>query len=70
MMTDGAARVVDPFQIRDWRATLDLLESSGPKALISAVRNAEASDPDDIRWPRNKLSDDATVIYSEGFSVP
>jgi hypothetical protein len=68
-MTDGAARVVDPFRLRDWGAVLDLLATGGPKALIDDVRRAEASDPEGNRWPRNKISDDATVIYSEGISA-
>jgi hypothetical protein len=67
MLTDGAARVVDPFGLYGWPKLLDLLASHGPSALISEVRAAEASDPHGIRWPRNKLSDDATVAYWSGF---
>jgi hypothetical protein len=66
MMTDGATRVVDPFQLHDWRSAMDLLASGGPGALIAEVRRAEASDPDGTQWPRNKLSDDATAIYCDG----
>jgi len=67
MMTDGAARVVDPFHLHDWPSVLDLLATGGPGSLIAEVRRAEASDPGGARWPRNKLSDDATAIYCEGF---
>jgi len=31
--------------------------------LIARVRDAEQSDPDGVRWPRFKPSDDATAIF-------
>jgi hypothetical protein len=67
MLTDGAARAVEPFGLYDWPKLLDLVASQGPRALIDQVRAAEASDPQGIRWPRNKLSDDATIVYCSGF---
>jgi hypothetical protein len=67
MLTDGAARAVEPFRLYDWSKLLDLVASQGPKALIDHVRAAEATDPQAIRWPRNKLSDDATIVYCSGF---
>jgi hypothetical protein len=67
MLTDGAARAVDLFGLYDWPKLLDLVASQGPSALVDQVRTAEASDPRGIRWPRNKLSDDATVAYWSGF---
>jgi hypothetical protein len=70
ILTDGATRVVDPFGLYDWRKVMDLLEKAGPTALISQVRETEAIDPDGTRWPRNKLSDDATAVYCDGFSRP
>src|SRR5262249_23881948 len=67
MLTDGATRAIDPFGLYDWPKLLDLVASQGPKALVDQVRATEASAPQGIHWPRNKLSDDATVIYCSGF---
>jgi hypothetical protein len=66
MLTDGAARAVDLFELYDWSGVLDLLATEGTGTLIAQVRAAEESDPLARRWPRNKLSDDATVIYCAG----
>jgi hypothetical protein len=67
VLTDGATRAVDPFGIYDWPNLLDELETTGPAHLIAAVRDAETADPAGQRWPRNKASDDATVVYCDGF---
>ncbi|WP_125775345.1 protein phosphatase 2C domain-containing protein [Antribacter gilvus] len=63
VLSDGAARAVDAFGIHDWPGALAVLREDGPTALIAEVRAAEASDPEATRWPRNKLSDDATAAY-------
>jgi hypothetical protein len=42
---------------------LAITRDEGPAQLIRQLRAAEASDPDRIRWPRDKNSDDATIIY-------
>jgi hypothetical protein len=68
MLTDGAARAVEPFGLHTWRTLLDSVASSGPGGIVAGVRRAEASDPKGVRWPRNKLSDDATIAYC-GFPV-
>jgi hypothetical protein len=60
------ARAVE-FGLYDWPDVLELLRDAGPDALIRQVRGAEASDPDATRWPRNKISDDATAAYCSGF---
>lgn len=64
VLTDGAARIVDPFALLDWPAVLDLLDKAGPTELIRRVRAIEAADPTCTRWPRNKTSDDATAAYA------
>ena len=69
ILSDGAARLVDPFAILDWTAALDLLASSGPGTVIDRVRAIERADPVAIRWPRNKISDDATAVYAEIFEA-
>jgi hypothetical protein len=66
--TDGAARIVTPFHLFTWTDVLDLLHKNGPDELIRCVRDAEATDPHGVRWPRNKRSDDITTVYMDGFN--
>jgi hypothetical protein len=63
ILSDGAARAVDVFELLSWTDLLDLLEAAGPAELIKVVRRAEAQDPVGARHPRNKTSDDATVVF-------
>ena len=65
ILTDGAARLAAEFKLVDWRGLLDLLETHGPNGFISKVREAEAGDSSGALWPRNKRSDDATVIFAQ-----
>jgi hypothetical protein len=62
LLSDGASRLVDRFDLANWREAVALVASSGPEALVERVREAESTDPDGQRWPRSKSSDDATVI--------
>jgi hypothetical protein len=64
IMTDGAARLVDLFAAMTWTETLSLLDRAGPAEIIRRVRALESADPDGRRWPRNKRSDDATIVYA------
>jgi hypothetical protein len=63
VLTDGAARITTSFDLLDWQQTFDLLDRAGPTELIRRVRAAESADPDGTRWPRNKVNDDATIVY-------
>jgi serine/threonine protein phosphatase PrpC len=63
LLSDGASRLVDRFDLATWESALDLVRDHGPNALIQAVRDAEASDPEGRRWPRGKGTDDATALY-------
>jgi hypothetical protein len=65
LLTDGAARTVEMFHIADWAEVLDVLSESGPLELIARVRAVELADKDATRWPRNKVSDDATAVYCD-----
>jgi hypothetical protein len=69
VMTDGAARFIDMFDLAPWRRALNYLEVSGPQKFIDSVRAAEAADPQGIRFPRNKHRDDATVVFG-GIQAP
>lgn len=65
LLSDGASRLNDRFELRTWEETLELVRSDGPSALISAVRDAERADPQGRRWPRGKIFDDATVVLCD-----
>ncbi|HEX6345368.1 protein phosphatase 2C domain-containing protein [Umezawaea sp.] len=58
LLSDGAARAVDPFGVLRWPDVLD----TQPDDLVRLVREVEAADPLGERFPRNKASDDATVV--------
>ncbi|MEV4898924.1 integrase [Nonomuraea sp. NPDC055795] len=63
VLTDGAARPVEPFQLTDWDGLLGVVATEGPDALLRRIRRIEQEDSSGDRWPRNKVSDDATIIY-------
>jgi hypothetical protein len=63
LLSDGAARITDHYQLMDWPDVLALASGHGPGELLRQLRAAEQADPDGARWPRRKASDDATIIY-------
>jgi hypothetical protein len=63
LLSDGATRLIDRFELADWREVLTILDTSGPDELIRRVREAEAGDLDGRRWPRGKAHDDATALH-------
>jgi hypothetical protein len=63
LLSDGASRLVDLFELATWEELLAVLDRDGPGELIRRVRAAEATDPDGRRWPRSKRGDDATAVY-------
>jgi hypothetical protein len=66
VLTDGAARYVDLFAAGEWAGVLKLLVSSGPQWFINElVRGIESHDPRGVRYPRNKVSDDATIVFAQ-----
>ncbi|MEU7825150.1 hypothetical protein [Catellatospora sp. NPDC049133] len=69
LASDGAALLVTDYALLDWRGYLDLGYREGPAGVIAATRTAERADPDRIRWPRQKASDDATAAVCL-FGVP
>lgn len=64
LMTDGVSRLVSPFEKTDWRGLLELALTAGTPAVIEQVRAIEAGDPQGERWPRFKISDDATIAVT------
>jgi len=66
-LTDGAARLVDPFALADWPKAMAILASHGSIDLLHQVRDAEMSDPYGERWPRLSATDDATIAHCTSF---
>lgn len=64
IFSDGAARLADLFSEHDFDGLLATAAASGPVAIIDRVRALEHADPVGDRYPRNKFSDDATVVYA------
>ena len=63
LLSDGASRLIDPFQLATWEELLALLDENDPDELLRQARAAEAVDPEGRQWPRTKRSDDATAVY-------
>jgi hypothetical protein len=61
VLTDGVTRLVE-FGVWSWARLIDSLDRDGPAAVVDEVRKVESTDPDAVRWPRYKRSDDATAI--------
>lgn len=62
MMSDGVTRLVSPFQQDDWRSLLELATNDGAGSVIDRVRKFESADLAGNRWPRFKVSDDASIV--------
>jgi hypothetical protein len=61
-MTDGAGRVAETFGDLNWGQILTLVSDKGPRSLVDRVRVLERADPERSEFPRDKASDDATVL--------
>lgn len=58
------------FGLGEWDAALDAIGKQGPRVFTHLVRQAEESDPLGAVYPRNKTSDDATVVFVELAASP
>ena len=65
LLSDGATRLTEVFGLASWQELAHMVQAGGPAELIRLVRAAEAEDPDGLRWPRGKVTDDATVVYCD-----
>ncbi|MGC0423563.1 protein phosphatase 2C domain-containing protein [Embleya sp. AB8] len=66
LMTDGLSRLVERYEW-GWSQLLDELETAGPSAVVTAVREAEQQTP--AGKFRGKAHDDATVAYCTHFGA-
>jgi hypothetical protein len=55
LLSNGASRLVDRFQLADWPGVLAVLAASGPAEIIHRVRQAEAR--------HAAAADDATIAH-------
>jgi hypothetical protein len=63
LLSDGATRITDLYDLLAWPAVIDIVRDHGPAELIRQVRAAEDGDDRGQRWPRYKIKDDATIVY-------
>ncbi|TMR37367.1 hypothetical protein ETD85_08080 [Nonomuraea zeae] len=61
LLSNGASRIVDRFQLTDWPGVLAVLASSGPAEIIHQVRQAEAR--------HGVAADDATIAHCTGLGA-
>lgn len=62
LMSDGVTRFVE-FDLGTWHELLAILDVHGPTTAFSRIRAAEHADPDGVRWPRAKKTDDVAVVH-------
>lgn len=62
LLSDGVTRFVE-FDLGTWNELLGILDTHGPTTVFSRVRAAETADPEGIRWPRAKKTDDVAVVH-------
>jgi hypothetical protein len=62
VLSDGAARAVIDFRELDWPDLVRAGQDGGPATIIALTRDLEIQDPDGKKWPRYKVSDDASAI--------
>jgi hypothetical protein len=65
LLTDGATRLADLFGVTGWAGLAALAVDPGPAGLIERTREVERTDPGAVRWPRNKVHDDATAAVCD-----
>lgn len=60
LLSNGASRIVTPYDLTDWPGVLELLRADGPAEIVRRVRQAEASGAGD---PDVMTPDDTTVAH-------
>jgi len=62
LMTDGFFRLVDTYAVYDLDDLVDAVEDRGLAPQLATLREVEHADPDCLRYPRLKPTDDATAL--------
>lgn len=62
--SDGATRALTMTPMTTHASLMNCLVDEGPSGIISRVRGAENTDYQGVQWPRNKRTDDATVVLA------
>jgi len=63
LASDGFAALVDLYRVLDAQALLERALATGLQPLVAEARRIETEvDPDGLRYPRFKTSDDATAL--------
>lgn len=65
LLSNGAARLVDPYRLADWPRLLELLQISGPDVLLRQIREAEQEAGAVGSLPGFQSPDDATAAYCD-----
>ena len=65
-MSDGMWRVFGSFGLADAASELPELSAKRIEGLVAELRGLEEKDPDYVRYPRLKKSDDASVFWLGG----
>ena len=65
LATDGFLVLVTDYERYDARGLIAAVADRGLSALMDELRAIEAEDPDGVRYPRFKKSDDATALFVE-----
>jgi hypothetical protein len=65
LATDGFLALVTDYERYDAQGLIAAVAAQGLGALMAELRAIEADDPDGVRYPRFKQSDDATALFVE-----
>jgi hypothetical protein len=69
LLSNGASRIVAPYQLAEWPAVLDLARRKGPDEVLRRVRTAESAAGGHAVSSGVSGPDDATVAFCEPTSV-
>jgi hypothetical protein len=68
-LSNGASRIVAPYQLAEWPAVLDLARTMGPGEVLRRVRAAESAAGGHTAGSGVSGPDDATVTVCEPMSL-
>ncbi|WNV90941.1 protein phosphatase 2C domain-containing protein [Umezawaea sp. Da 62-37] len=63
LLTDGASRLVDAFQLMSWEELFYIISTEGPASLIAQTRKVEADGAATSDGRKRKHHDDATAVF-------